>query len=159
MPWALKTPVRFSAGRNRGAAVGSKSDSPKFPAPCGCCATIGAAAIAFARIKKGGAARGRPPIPARVRAREYGARREDKGQPFCFRRAFYSEMARRNAFPSARKTRMPAVSAETRGSRARAIMASLKLDFPIKDAQVFGRYIRRAICGQVKGGKPPYLNK
>lgn len=95
----------------------------------------------------------------RVRAREYGTRREDKGQPFCFRRAFYSEMARRNAFPSARKTRMSALPAETRGSRARAIMASLKLDFPIKDAQVFGRYIRRAICGQVKGGKPPYLNK
>ena len=43
--------------------------------------------------------------------------------------------------------------------RARAIMVSLKLDFPVKNAQVFGRHIRWAMCGQMKGGKPPYLNK
>ena len=43
--------------------------------------------------------------------------------------------------------------------RARAIMASLKLDFPVKNARVFGRHIRRAMCGQMKSGKPPYLNK
>ena len=66
----------------------------------------------------------------------------DNGQPFCLRRAFHFEITRRNVLSSARKAGISAAPAETRGSQARAIMASLKLDFPVKNTQVFGRYRR-----------------
>ena len=66
----------------------------------------------------------------------------DNGQPFCLRRAFHFEITRRNVLSSARKAGISAAPAETRGSQARAIMASLKLDFPVKNVQVFGRYRR-----------------
>ena len=61
---------------------------------------------------------------------------------FCLRRAFHFEITRRNVLSSARKAGISAAPAETRGSQARAIMASLKLDFPVKNVQVFGRYRR-----------------
>ena len=67
MPRALKTPVRFSVGRNLRAAVGSKSDSPKFPDCAVIAATIRASAIALAARKKRegryGEGRRFPPIP------------------------------------------------------------------------------------------------
>ena len=148
MPRALKMPVRFSVGRNRRAAVGSKSDSPKFPDCAVIAATIRASAVALAARKKGRGDTGKTPFPDFPRAcngyalREYGAHREDTGQPFCLRRAFHFEITRRNVLSSARKAGISAAPAETRGSQARAIMASLKLDFPVKNVQVFGRYRR-----------------
>ena len=100
------------------------------------------------RAKKGRGDTGKTLFPDFPRAcneyalREYGAHREDNGQPFCLRRAFHFEITRRNVLSSARKAGISAAPAETRGSQARAIMASLKLDFPVKNAQGFGRYRR-----------------
>lgn len=164
MPWALKTPVRFSAGRNRRAVVGSKSDSPKFPAPCGCCATIGAAAIAFVLRKKGKGDTGKTPFPDFPRACNGYAlgntarAAKIRGSLFVFGALFILRWHGAMRSRPREKQECPQCPPK-RGVRGQGRIASLKLDFPIKDAQVCGRYIRRAICGQVKGGKPPYLNK
>ena len=143
MPRALKMPVRFSVGRNRRAAVGSKSDSPKFPDCAVIAATIRASAVALAARKKGRGDTGKTPFPDFPRAcngyalREYGAHREDNGQPFCLRRAFHFEITRRTVLPSARKAGMSAAPAETRDSQGKGDNGFFEIGFSSKKCAGF----------------------
>ena len=114
----------------------------QIPGLCGYCRNDQSVRHCACRAqKKGGAIRGRPQVPSDsprgYALREYGAHREDNGQPFCLRRAFHFEITRRNVLPSARKAGMSAAPAETRDSQGKGDNGFFEIGFSSKKCAGF----------------------